>query len=297
VHPLVLGAMGGAGLATGLYLGWREGLGRPPADLPAVLAYHKIGTPELGGTWCTRRQFAAHLDGLQRAGFTALDLAAFEARVAACRGLALGADAAAAAAGREILVTFDDGFASFAAHAWPELQARRMPVVLFVVSEFVGRTSSWDLPLAGRRVAHLDWPELRRLVHAGVVVGSHAATHRDLRRLTAAELARELRGSRQRLEDELGVAVHAVSYPFGRQDARVCAAAAAAGYRLGFSMCPRGPNARVDRLALRRWGVYAVDGRRAVLDKVDARRRGFWVQDVATRLINACAGLAASRRR
>jgi peptidoglycan/xylan/chitin deacetylase (PgdA/CDA1 family) len=272
----------------------RRALGRPPAGLPPVLAYHKIGTPELGGTWCGRRQFAAHLEALRQAGFAALDLPAWEGRLADCEARRGGASGAPR---REVLLSFDDAFASFAAQAWPELRARRLPVVLFVISDFVGRTSTWDLRLPGRRAAHLDWPALRDLVRDGVTIGSHAATHRDLRRLEAAALQRELDGSRRRLEDGLGVEVRSLSYPFGRQDGRVRAAAAAAGYRLGFSMCPPGPRAAVDRLALRRWGVYVTDGRGAVLDKVDATRPGFWFQDVATRAINACAALAARRAR
>ena len=88
--------------------------------------------------------------------------------------------------------------------------------------------------------------------------------------------------------------VRAVSYPFGRCDARVAAAAAAAGYDLGFAMAAPAPNARVQRLALRRYGVYVIDTPRAVLDKVDPARRGYWLQDLLTRGINAAAGVAAA---
>ena len=55
-------------------------------SLPAVLAYHKVGTPELGGTWCTVRQLCGHLDALRRAGWEAIDLARFEARLDAAAG-------------------------------------------------------------------------------------------------------------------------------------------------------------------------------------------------------------------
>ena len=249
--------------------------------LPAVLAYHKVGTPEMGGTWCTRGQLRAQLAALAAGGWTFVDGAAFERRV----------DAGASPSEREVLLTFDDAFSSFAEHAWPELERAGARAMVFVVSDFVGRRSSWDWPLPGRRVPHLDWAELRTLAASGVTIGAHSATHRDLRRLRDHELEIELRGARTRLEDELGVAVESVAYPFGRSDARVQQATRAAGYRLGFSMCPAPGTA--NRWALRRHGVYVIDSPRTVLDKVDAARRGHAWQDRSERAINACAALVS----
>jgi len=247
---------------------------------PAVLAYHKVGTPELGGTWCTRRQLRSHLTALASAGWRAIDAATFEQRLDDPEPPR-----------REALVTFDDAFASFGAAAWPELERARVPVLLFVVTDYVGRRATWDWPLPGRRVPHLDWPALRRLVRAGVGIGSHAATHRDLRRLADAELHAELRRSRLRLEDELGIGVRSIAYPFGRCDARVVAAAAATGYAFGFAMSAANAG---QRLALPRSGVYVIDSPGAVLDKIDPRRRGHAWQKATGRGISACATLVTA---
>jgi peptidoglycan/xylan/chitin deacetylase (PgdA/CDA1 family) len=262
-------------------------------NLPAVLAYHKVGTPELGGTWCTTGQLRRQFEALRRAGWTAIDLGGFEARLDA----PAGPPSAAAAGDRRVLLTFDDAFESFALHAWPELTRLGWSAALFVVSAFVGRRATWDLPLPGRRVSHLDWPALRALQRAGVGIGSHGASHCDLRRLPDRELDSELAGSRRLLEDRLGAPVRALAYPFGRADARVQEAARAAGYTLGFSMCPPRRPAAVDRFALRRHAVYCIDGPRGVLDKVDPRRRLHAYQDRAERAINACAAIAARHAR
>jgi peptidoglycan/xylan/chitin deacetylase (PgdA/CDA1 family) len=287
---LALAASGASAVVAGVaaHAVWRRRFGWPPPGSPVALAYHKIGTPELGGTWCTRRQFAAHLDVLAADGYSVVDVRAYEA--------SLDSVERGAAQARSVLLTFDDAFASFADHAWPQLAARRYPALLFVIPEFVGKHAAWDLPLPGRRVPHLDWPALRDLVAAGVDIGSHTLTHRDLRRLSDAVLHDELRRSREVLEDRLGVGVRAVSYPFGRADQRVRDAARQAGYALGFSMCPPGPNARIDRFALRRWGMYITDTRRALRDRIQPHRSGFWFQDVWTRGINAVAVVSASRR-
>ncbi|UCE02552.1 MAG: polysaccharide deacetylase family protein [Candidatus Latescibacterota bacterium] len=301
MHP-ALWAVAGAGtsaLATSAaWAYWRLQLGAPPTELPPVLAYHKVGTAELGGTWCTRRQFRSQLDALRRAGYSAIDTRTFEERLTTLvhppPGDARAPHTQPRETTREFLVTFDDAYASFATHAYPELQARGVPVLLFVISAFVGQRARWDLPLPGRRVEHLTWSTLRDLVADGVEIGSHTDSHRELRSLKRAALRAELVDSRRRLEDALGVEVRTLSYPFGACNARVTEAAAEAGYRLGFSMCPRGPNTRVHPLALRRWGVYVTDTPRSVLDKVDPSRRAFWVQDLITRGINAVGRASAA---
>lgn len=255
--------------------------GTPPAWLPGILAYHKVGTAECGGTWCTRAQFASHLDALQRAGYASLDLDATLEHVHQRRD-----------ARHRVLLTFDDAFESFHDVAWPELQRRRLHAVLFAVTGYTGRAATWDLPLPGRRVRHLSWSRLRTLADEGVEIGSHTHTHADLRRVSDARLTRELVDSRRALEDVLGTAVRTLSWPYGRWDARSCAAARDAGYELGFAMSPRGRNETVQALALPRRGVYVTDSPAAVLDKLDPHRRGFWFQDLFTRGVGSVAELS-----
>jgi peptidoglycan/xylan/chitin deacetylase (PgdA/CDA1 family) len=191
-----------------------------------------------------------------------------------------------------VLLTFDDAFESFADVAWPELRRRGLHAVLFVISGFAGRRATWDLPLPGRRVRHLSWSALRALADDGVEIGSHTVTHADVRRLGPQRLGAELRDSRLHLEDALGVRIRAVSWPFGRCSEAALQAAQEAGYGLGFGMSPRGRNDSLHPLALPRRGVYVTDRGAAVLDKVDARRPGFWFQDLFTRGVGAVAELS-----
>jgi peptidoglycan/xylan/chitin deacetylase (PgdA/CDA1 family) len=66
---------------------------------------------------------------------------------------------------------------------------------------------------------------------AGVSIGAHSRTHADLTTCSDAHLEREVRGSREDLEDLLGAPCTRFAYPNGRLDARVRAAVAAAGFR------------------------------------------------------------------
>jgi peptidoglycan/xylan/chitin deacetylase (PgdA/CDA1 family) len=84
----------------------------------------------------------------------------------------------------------------------------------------------------------MTWEQVAALRRAGMDVQSHTRTHRVLQTLAGDELARELRGSRERLEQVLGEPVVAVSYPVGKplhEEPRIKQAVREAGYELGFS--------------------------------------------------------------
>lgn len=85
----------------------------------------------------------------------------------------------------------------------------------------------------------MTWDELRDVVARGHVVACHTATHCaivDVR--TPEDVQRELIGSRQRLEEELGREVRTLAWLSGAsygENERVDAAVREAGYRLVFS--------------------------------------------------------------
>jgi peptidoglycan/xylan/chitin deacetylase (PgdA/CDA1 family) len=90
--------------------------------------------------------------------------------------------------------------------------------------------------------AHADrlimtWDQVRALERAGMSIESHTRHHHVLETLDDDGLREELAGARDDLARELGHPVHAIAYPVGRrvQNARILAAIAAAGYRLGFA--------------------------------------------------------------
>jgi peptidoglycan/xylan/chitin deacetylase (PgdA/CDA1 family) len=99
------------------------------------------------------------------------------------------------------------------------------------VEEVVDRTRPAG-PRPGREL-FLDWEGARSLVRQGFAVGSHTCRHDILSRESGQGQEDDLRESRRRLEDELGVPVRLLAYPNGRRedyDERTVAAAAAAGY-------------------------------------------------------------------
>ena len=215
--------------------------------VPPILCYHKVDTRfELGFTQLEPRVFRRQMEALARRGCKSLGATELTT--------ALGRQGAAAAP--EIVITFDDGYASLARHAFPVLADLGLRAMVFVITDYVGRDNDWDVQYGWRHFAHLDWDELGFWRDKGIEVHSHGATHARLTWLGDAEAAEELGRSRETVARRLGSVPDAVSYPYGSADARVRRLAAQAGYTLGLA----GPSERgADPLALPRRPVYGWD--------------------------------------
>jgi peptidoglycan/xylan/chitin deacetylase (PgdA/CDA1 family) len=92
---------------------------------------------------------------------------------------------------------------------------------------------------------------LRRLVASGFEVGFHTRRHDVLPALGDAELVEAMRVGRAELEDVVGP-LRTISYPHGLADARVAAAAQAAGFEAGFTGVPAAVTSGSDPLLLGR---------------------------------------------
>jgi peptidoglycan/xylan/chitin deacetylase (PgdA/CDA1 family) len=77
--------------------------------------------------------------------------------------------------------------------------------------------------------------QVRALTAAGMTVGFHTFRHDPLTGLTDAQLAEAMELGRAELAEAAGAPVDVIGYPHGRSDERVAAAAAAAGFRIGYS--------------------------------------------------------------
>jgi peptidoglycan/xylan/chitin deacetylase (PgdA/CDA1 family) len=219
------------------------------AAWPWVLCYHRVGGPlELGVTRVRRSVFQRQMTALAKAGWTTLTLDEFTRRVQP--------GGSSVPPQRSFLLSFDDGYASLAEHAYPILADVGFTAVTFLVTDFVGRDNRWDVRYTWRRLRHLDWEAITRWVGHGFEFASHSASHARLTWLADGERAAELERSRETLIRRLGTgAGRALAYPFGARDAGVEAAARAAGYELGFG----GVRGNGSLLNLSRVPVYAWD--------------------------------------
>jgi peptidoglycan/xylan/chitin deacetylase (PgdA/CDA1 family) len=245
--------------------GWR---------VPVLMFHHVEAAPAADlappplhpDSYLSRPKLAAVLDTLAYHGHRTMTLAEAAARSRAGRRLPR----------RTVVLTFDDGCRCFRDQAMPELAARGMTATLFAVSGELGGSNRWDRPPdrpGERREELLDAAALRGLIAAGVEVGSHGRRHLDLTACDDATLAGEIAGSREDLAAAIGSPVATFCYPFGRLDARVRAAAAAAGYAAAAAIHGVSGARAGDLFALPRLPVNPRDGRFELLLKASGAYR------------------------
>ncbi len=212
---------------------------------PPVLCYHRIGGPlELGVTRVGSSVFARQMSALARAGWRTLTLDEFSKRRTTHDER------------RTFLLTFDDGYASLAEHAYPVLADLGFTATTFLITDYVGKMNTWDVQYTWQRLKHLHWPEIEHWRAREFDFASHSATHQRLTWLDDAAIETELRGSREALTARLGPeAGRAIAYPFGAIDTRVLRHARRAGYELGFA----GVKGSGEALQLSRVPVYFWD--------------------------------------
>jgi len=158
-------------------------------------------------------------------------------------------------------LTFDDGFACLFERALGELRRNQLPATVFVVAGTLFPDSGgvdWVDHPPSDPLRTLSVEQILGMHASGVRFGSHGLTHRDLTALTDEECVRELRGSRDILQDVLHQPIRFLAYPRGRNDARVRRLAARAGFTHAFTL----PEAREQpgRYAIPRVGVYRGNG-------------------------------------
>jgi peptidoglycan/xylan/chitin deacetylase (PgdA/CDA1 family) len=182
-------------------------------------------------------------------------------------------------------ITFDDGIASAVEHGLPVLERLGTPGTMFLTVTMLG----W-----GGRV---DGPGAVRLAEGGWEIGSHTMTHPVLTNVDDATLHQELAESKGALDQLIGVACTAVAYPTGRADARVVAAAEAAGYVAGAAL-EGATSVPPSALAWPRVGVRGDDSIRVFRLKCSRAVRGArssWLRGPVGKVASA-AGRAARNR-
>ena len=239
-------------------------------NAPPILCYHKVDARrEFGVTRVSPRVFRRQMESLAKAGWRTLGGAELSAHLAAPAPAASPVSPSHASpltshSSRLLVLTFDDGYAALAVHAFPVLADLGFRALVFVVTDYVGRDNDWDVHYGWRRFRHLTWDELAHWQERGIEVHSHGATHQRLTWIPDSEAEDELGRSRQAIASRLGVPPAALSYPFGAVDARVRRLTAAAGYTMAVAG-PRGLAGQLDRsagpdpLVLGRLPVYAWD--------------------------------------
>lgn len=174
-----------------------------------ILMYHVIGDPEgdvpFLDLWLSESDFQSQVDWLEENGYTAVTL--LQVQDAWYDGGTLPE--------KPIVLSFDDGVLGQYVYGLPILRQK-------------GWAGQLNLKSEG---SDLSTKQVKKMIRAGWEIASHTITHPDLTGLDPASLERELAGSKEQLENELGVDIVNFCYPAGSYNDQVIAAVEAAGYR------------------------------------------------------------------
>ena len=189
--------------------------GAAPGTTPVpVLMYHVIAAPPPGapfpGLYVPASEFAAQMQALKAAGWHAVTLDQLEAYWT--RGVPLGP-------GKPIVLTFDNGYHSQYAEAFPILRA-------------LGWVGNENMQLTGLPPSQggLTNAQIRAMVAAGWELDTQGISHADLVTLDASELHDQVAVARRTIQRRFHVPVNWFCYPSGDYDATVIAAVRAAGF-------------------------------------------------------------------
>lgn len=158
-----------------------------------------------------------------------------------------------------VVLTFDDGYEDFIRFAWPVLKEFGFGGTVFLVTDLLGKTNTWDSDgeLHGRRL--LSRQQVAELSVAGIEFGAHTKTHPNLIGIAEDSLLEELKGPIDELGDVLGDPPVSFAYPYGEYESRIADAVARCGY-LSACTVRNGLNAaHANPFELRRIEIFGTD--------------------------------------
>lgn len=115
----------------------------------------------------------------------------------------------------EIIITFDDCPKELWDFAIPELLKRNMKAVFYIPTAHLGGHNQWNVAEGKPKVCLMDEDDVRRLLQAGMEVGSHAHDHVMLGEMVEQEVRDQLNSSKTILERLIARPVISIAYPYG----------------------------------------------------------------------------------
>lgn len=158
---------------------------------------------------------------------------------------------------KSIVITFDDGFRSILMKALPILKKLSFTATLFINIYFV--ENKMPKHLYWHDWQTLNWDEIKRLYEEGLLIGSHAVTHKKLTELNEEDLKNEIMGSRELIERNIRAKINTFSYPQGAFNKKVKEALRNNNFICSCSSIEGTNDSQSDLFALRRTEITASD--------------------------------------
>ncbi|GAB6159002.1 hypothetical protein JCM39194_22020 [Desulfotomaculum varum] len=201
-----------------------------------VLNYHHLDARPRTSSTISPALFAEHMKYLKEQGYQVISLQQLKDYL--LKEPARGHTDNKPLPRRAVLITFDDGYASFYEHAFPVLKQYNFPAAMFTIA---GKVSN-----SPNEIPKLTWAQVKEMAAGGLVdFQSHTYNMHYLvgkKSALLAEAARQVREDLQLSRDVLafhtGRPVNAIAYPYGHWDRPLLQLARQEGFVLGFTLYP-----------------------------------------------------------
>jgi len=105
---------------------------------------------------------------------------------------------------KKILLTIDDGFTSFYQNAWPYLKEKKIPFILFISTEPIGKSG------------YMDWNQIKEIEKEEFAfIGNHSHSHEYLIEYDFNKFKKDIDKSIEIFIENIGYNPSFFSYPFG----------------------------------------------------------------------------------
>lgn len=134
-----------------------------------------------------------------------------------------------------VVITFDDGFKNNYTEAFPVLKKYRFAATIFISTDHIGKTCSWERDESIPALPMLTWDEIEEMSDYGINFESHACGHRYLSKLSESEARNELMRSKSTIEKRTGRQVDFFCHPYGDWSEQTKLLAKECGYKGAFT--------------------------------------------------------------
>lgn len=120
---------------------------------------------------------------------------------------------------KSVILTFDDGYVDFYYNAYPILKKYNLSATVFIPTGLMGGG------------AYLTWLQIQEMHSSGrITFGSHLVHHYHLPSLSRDAALFELKESKRVLQNQLGVPINFLAYPYGSTNTNIIELVKEAGY-------------------------------------------------------------------